>query len=254
MKKICVLLFLLIATCAKADDISQNKFYATDNDRDDQQPKFAAYIKNGDPCIQVKNLTTSKDVRFCQMSEGINLTDDPNIYPFEMHFSARRLYFFVAAYWADQACVIELSDMNLSCDLKNKPKEEKDEKELEAERQKILKKNEVVIPPSVKHVEFQHLKDIEGQFRLILNNSEMNSCFTIEHYTTFLFDGPTTIKHVCSAGNKTDNSIITLIGQGVENFTWQDNSLAFEITAMFGNYQCKLPLPFTEQSEAICAK
>ena len=255
MKKVCVLLLSLITWFAKADDVSQYKFYATDNSRDDQKPKFAAYIKNGDPCIQVKNLAANKNVRFCQVTEGISLADDPNIYPFDINFSGHRLYFFVAAYWADQACTIELSDMKISCELKNKPKKEEDVK---AEHQKALKKNEVVIPPSVKHVEFGNVKEAEGQFRLILNNSEMNPCFTIEHYSGFLFDGPTSIKHICSARNKTDGSIIDLIGQDgntwFENFSWQDTNLAFEINAMFGNYKCELPLPFTEQSEALCTR
>ena len=255
MKKICVLLILLIASVAKADDISQYKFYATDNFRDDQQPEFAAYIKNGDPCIQVKNLTTHKEVRFCQITKGINLADDPNIYPFDINFSGHRLYFFVAAYWADQACTIELSNMTISCELKNKPKKEEDVK---AEHQKAVKKNEVVIPPAVKHIEFGNVKEAEGLFRLILNNSEMNPCFTIEHYSTSLFDGPTNIKHVCSAINKTDDSIIDLIGKDgnwwFENFNWQGNNLAFEINAMGGNYKCELPLPFTEQSEALCVR
>ena len=257
MKKICALLFLLIATCAQAEDIGQYKFYTTDNSRDDQQPKFAAYIKNGDSCIEIKNLTTNKDFRFCQMTKNINLADDPEVYPYGMYFAEHQLNFFVEAYWVPQVCVIGLTLMNLSCELKNGPV---DLEESKAEVQKILKEFEVVIPPSVKHVEFQHIKGIRGQFRLIVNNSTINPCFTIEHYTdSYLYvdASPATIKHICSVRVKAgkEDYILPLLGQEVENFTWQNNSLAFEKPAPGGKKdQCQFPLPFTEQTEAVCVR
>ena len=254
MKNIGILLFLLTANFANAEDIGQYKLYATDHSSDDKS-EFAAYVKNDDPCVQIKNLKTNKEFRFCKMTKGIDLTDDPKLSPYAMYFSENRLHFFVTAYWADQTCVIKLWDMSLNCEYKNRPK---DDEEAKAEVKKILEGYKVAVPLSVKHVETQRIKGIRGQFRLILNDSELNPCFTIEHYTDdILFSyGSTTVKHVCTVRYKHDNEnyVIPLLGFEAENFTWQDDHLAFEIPSAGNREPCKFPLPFTDQSEAICTK
>ncbi len=248
----------LTSTLTKADDVSGYWYYQTDNHRQGEKPQYIAYIKNSDPCIYLKDIAKKKLFQFCEMQpnkgqDSLNFVDTPNIYPYEMYFSARGFEFSVAGFWEDLKCEIPLygmrekGDIALSCKSKKLPEEsqqELDQKE---------KEHSVLIPSSVKSVSLKRVGD-QGIYRLIENNSEMNPCFTFEHYKDVLQKKFTAIKHVCSVeyNNQTFDLVSRDGNAWFEKFTWGESRLAFELNKSGGSLDCSLELPFNDESTAVC--
>ncbi|WP_299495108.1 hypothetical protein [uncultured Shewanella sp.] len=114
-----LLFLLLIPLYSMAGNIDNYKYYQTDNIiSNNSSPYYAAYIKNDNPCIFIKDFKKDKVQEFCQMGESpFNLKRDaPSIYPTRMYLLGSTLFFNVAAPWNEQKCEIYLPDSSITCE------------------------------------------------------------------------------------------------------------------------------------------
>lgn len=119
MSKLSAFLGLIMSFPLMADDVTNYKFYQTDNYvPNGREPFYAAYIKNDSPCIFIKDIKKDKTQEFCQMGDTpFDLKrDTPSVYPIQMTISAFTLHFIVAAPWNEQKCEIDLIESNISCE------------------------------------------------------------------------------------------------------------------------------------------
>lgn len=113
-------IFACIASLSvSAEDIAKYRYYQTDNIiPEGRDAYFAAYIKNNNPCIFVKDIRENNTLEFCQMGDsGLNLKSDyPSIYPSRLRMSGTTLYFIVAAPWNEQKCKISFPHNQIQCE------------------------------------------------------------------------------------------------------------------------------------------
>ena len=119
MKKWIALALLISSFSVVADQIGQYKYYQTDNIiSEGRDAYYAAYIKNDNPCIFVKDLRENKTREYCKMGDsGLDLKNDyPSIYPSRVRITGTTLYFIVAAPWNEQSCKISFPHNLIQCE------------------------------------------------------------------------------------------------------------------------------------------
>ena len=118
MSKLSAFLGLIMSLPLMADDVTNYKFYQTDNYvPNGREPFYAAYIKNDNPCIFIKSIQEGSTKEFCDMGNSqLNLKRDfPTIYPINIRLSGSSLYFIVAAPWNEQKCEIFFPEKSITC-------------------------------------------------------------------------------------------------------------------------------------------
>lgn len=114
----CIFVFI-ISLSVSAEEISKYRFYQTDNIiPEGREAYYAAFIKNDNPCIFVKDLRENKIQEYCKMGEsGLDLKNDyPSIYPSRVRMTGTTLYFIVAAPWNEQKCKISFPHSLIQCE------------------------------------------------------------------------------------------------------------------------------------------
>ena len=119
MKTLLSIIIVLISVPASALDLNNLKYYQTSNTLPgEQNPRFAVYIKNDEPCIFLKNFRSDKIQEFCEISgSDFNLKRDfPNVYPSSIRMTRASLYFIAAAPWNEHKCKIYFPDKSITCE------------------------------------------------------------------------------------------------------------------------------------------
>ncbi|WP_318504514.1 hypothetical protein [Photobacterium leiognathi] len=102
-----------------------------------------------------------------------------------------------------------------------------------------------VISVDVDFVSTQWIDNL-GTFRVVVFNSEVNPCFTLENYKEGTSQGLTSSQQICKVGLP-DHQVVNLQDDPegdmwFEDFHWGEHSLNFNLNTFNANYTCSLDL------------
>ncbi|KZM40808.1 hypothetical protein OA92_02205 [Marinomonas sp. SBI22] len=119
MKAVLVISLLIMSLTSVANEITQYKYYQTDNIvPNGREPHYAVYIINKEPCIFVKDFREDEVEEYCKLDDSeLDLKiNSPTIYPIDLRLSSKTLYFTVAAPWNEQKCEIFFPRKSITCE------------------------------------------------------------------------------------------------------------------------------------------
>ncbi len=107
-----------------------------------------------------------------------------------------------------------------------------------------------VIPVDIDFVSTQWIDNL-GTFRVVVFNSEVNPCFTLENYKEGTSQGLTSSQQICKVALP-DHQVVNLQDDPegdmwFEDFHWGESSLDFNLNTFNANYNCSLALKSLHQ-------
>ncbi|GAD29262.1 conserved hypothetical protein [Photobacterium leiognathi lrivu.4.1] len=102
-----------------------------------------------------------------------------------------------------------------------------------------------VISVDIDFVSTQWIDNL-GTFRVVVFNSEVNPCFTLENYKEGTSQGLTSSQQICKVALP-DHQVVNLQDDPegdmwFEDFHWGESSLDFNLNTFNANYNCSLAL------------
>ncbi len=107
-----------------------------------------------------------------------------------------------------------------------------------------------VISVDIDFVSTQWIDNL-GTFRVVVFNSEVNPCFTLENYKEGTSQGLTSSQQICKVALP-DHQVVNLQDDPegdmwFEDFHWGESSLDFNLNTFNANYNCSLALKSLHQ-------
>ncbi|WP_305842003.1 hypothetical protein [Photobacterium leiognathi] len=107
-----------------------------------------------------------------------------------------------------------------------------------------------VISVDIDFVSTQWIDNL-GTFRVVVFNSEVNPCFTLENYKEGTSQGLTSSQQICKVALP-DHQVVNLQDDPegdmwFEDFHWGESSLEFNLNTFNANYNCSLALKSLHQ-------
>ncbi|WP_087846158.1 hypothetical protein [Photobacterium malacitanum] len=107
-----------------------------------------------------------------------------------------------------------------------------------------------VIPIDIDFVSTQWIDNL-GTFRVVVFNSEVNPCFTLENYKEGTSQGLTSSQQICKVALP-DHQVVNLQDDPegdmwFEDFHWGEHWLDFKLNTFNANYNCSLALNGSHQ-------